>query len=389
MRIPVHETLSEEESLLLKTARSVSKSFGRSYWLEKWERNEPPDELWEEMRRQGLTGVGVPERYGGSGFGLMGAVLTQEALALEGLPVLQFLVTHFSRHIVLLAGNEDQIRRFVTPTCTEGKRMSFALTEPEAGSNTWRISTLARKESDGYVITGQKVYTSGARESDFMLLVARTKRYEEVGDKRYGISLFVLETSDPNIKMERLDIDMRGPEWQYAVYFDSVRVPEENLIGKESEGHKALFEGLNVERLLIASIAVGLGDFALSKAVDYAKSRRVFDVPIGSHQGLQFPMAKAAAHLEAARSVIYNAARLYDQFGKGLELANIAKLLSSEAGLEALDIAMQAFGGYAFDLGTDLINLYPILRLLKTAPVTNELVLSYIGTHVLGLPKSY
>jgi acyl-CoA dehydrogenase len=389
MRIPVHETLSEEESLLLKTARSVSRSFGRSYWLEKWERNEPPDELWEEMRRQGLTGVGVPERYGGSGFGLMGAVLTQEALALEGLPVLQFLVTHFSRHIVLLAGNEDQIRRFVTPTCTEGKRMSFALTEPEAGSNTWRISTLARKESDGYVITGQKVYTSGARESDFMLLVARTKRYEEVGDKRYGISLFVLETSDPNIKMERLDIDMRGPEWQYAVYFDSVRVPEENLIGKEGEGYKALFEGLNVERLLIASIAVGLGDFALSKAVDYSKSRRVFDVPIGSYQGLQFPMAKAAAHLEAARSVIYDAARLYDQFGKGLELANIAKLLSSEAGLEALDIAMQAFGGYAFEFGTDLVNLYPILRLLKTAPVTNELVLSYIGTHVLGLPKSY
>jgi acyl-CoA dehydrogenase len=389
MRIPMHETLNEEESLLLKTARSVSRSFGRPYWLEKWERREPPEELWEEMRRQGLTGVGVPERYGGSGFGLMGAVLTQEALALEGLPVLQFLVTHFSRHTVLSAGNEDQIRRFVTPTCTEGKRMSFALTEPEAGSNTWRISTLARKENDGYVITGQKVFISGAKESDFMLLVARTKRYEEVGDKRYGISLFVLETSDPNIRMERLDVDMRGPEWQYAVYFDSVRVPEENLIGREGEGYKVLFEGLNVERLLIASIAVGLGDFALSKAVDYAKSRRVFDVPIGSHQGLQFPMARAAAHLEAARSVIYNAARLHDQFVKGLELANIAKLLASEAGLEALDVAMQTFGGYAFEPGTDLVNLYPILRLFKTAPVTNELVLSYIGTHVLGLPKSY
>ncbi len=389
MRIPVHETLNDEESLLLKTARSLSRSFGRSYWLEKWERKEPPDELWEEMRRQGLTGVGVPERYGGSGFGLMGAVLTQEALALEGLPVLQFLVTHFSRHIVLLAGTEEQIRRFVTPTCVDGKRMSFALTEPEAGSNTWRISTLARKGNDGYVVTGQKVFISGARESDLMLLVARTKRYDEVGDKRYGISLFVLETSDPNIKTERLDIDMRGPEWQYAVYFDSVKVPEENLIGREGEGYKALFDGLNVERLMIASISVGLGAFALTKAVEYAKSRRVFDVPIGSHQGLQFPMARAAAHLEAARSVIYDAARLYDQSGKGHELANIAKLLASEAGLEALDVAMQAFGGYGYELGTDLINLFPILRLFKTAPVTNELVTSYIGTHVLGLPKSY
>lgn len=389
MRIPMHETLTDDESLLLKTARSVARAFGRSYWLEKWERREPPDELWEEMRRQGLTGVGVPERYGGSGFGLTGAVLTQEALALEGLPVLQFLVTHFSRHIVLSAGTEDQIRRFVTPTCTEGRRMSFALTEPEAGSNTWRISTLARRDGDGYVISGQKVFISGARESDYMLLVARTKRYDEVGDKRYGISLFVLETSDPNIRMEPLDIDMRGPEWQYAVYLDSVRVPAEQLIGKEGEGYRVLFEGLNVERLMIAAIAVGLGDFALSKAVDYAKTRRVFDVPIGSHQGVQFPMARAFAHLEAARSVIYSAARLHDQSGKGLELANTAKLLASEAGLEALDVAMQAFGGYAFELGTDLITLYPILRLFKTAPVTNELILGYIGTHVLGLPKSY
>jgi len=385
----MHETLNEEESLLLKTARSVGRSFGRSYWLEKRERKEPPDELWEEMRKQGLTGVGVPEKYGGSGFGLMGAVLTQEALALEGLPLLEFLATHFTRHTILSAGNEEQIMRFVTPTCKDGKKICIAMTEPEAGSNTWRISTLAKKENDGYVITGQKVFITAAKESDFMLLVARTKRYEEVGDKRYGISLFVLETSDPNIKMERLDVDMRGPEWHYAVYLDSVRVTAENLIGKEGEGYKLLFEGLNVERLMMAAISIGLGDFALSKAVDYAKTRRVFDVPIGSHQGLQFPMARAAAHLEAARSVIYNAARLYDQTGRGLELATMAKLLASEAGLEALDIVMQAFGGYAFALGTDIINLYPILRLCKAAPVTNELVMSYIGTHVLGLPKSY
>ncbi|MDJ0274031.1 MAG: acyl-CoA dehydrogenase family protein [Nitrososphaerota archaeon] len=389
MRIPLHETLTDEEGLLLKTARSVARVFGRSYWLEKWRRREPPDELWEEMRRQGLTGVGVPERYGGSGFGLRGAVLTQEALALEGLPVLQFLVTHFSRHIVLSAGTEEQIRRFVTPTCTEGRRMSFALTEPEAGSNTWRISTLARRDGDGYVITGQKVFISGARESDYMLLVARTKRYDEVGDKRYGISLFVLETSDPGIRMEPLDIDMKGPEWQYAVYLDSVRASSDQLIGREGEGYRTLFEGLNVERLMIAAISVGLGDFALSKAVEYAKTRRVFDVPIGSHQGLQFPMARAFAHLEAARSMVYAAAALHDRSGKGLELANAAKLLASEAGLEALDVAMQAFGGYAFELGTDLITLYPILRLFKTAPVTNELILGYIGTHVLGLPKSY
>ncbi|MDW8041622.1 MAG: acyl-CoA dehydrogenase family protein [Nitrososphaerota archaeon] len=384
-----HELLSDEEKLVLKTARSVAGAFGRKYWLEKWSKNEQPLELWEKMRVEGLTGTGVPEELGGSGMGLISAVLVQEGLALEGLPVLQYLVTHFSRDIVIKAGTTEQAMRFVRPTCTDGKRMSFGLTEPQAGSNTWRITTFARREERGYVLRGQKVFISGAKESDFMLVVARTKRYNEVKDKRDGISLFVVETDSPNIRFERLNIDTKSPEWQYLVYFDDVEVPPDNLIGRENDGYRALFEGLNVERLMIAAIAVGLGSYALSKAVEYAKQRVVFDVPIGSHQGVQFPLARAAINLEAARSLIYSAARLYDNGSGGVELANAAKYIAAEAALEAIDAAVQTFGGYAYEFETDIMNIYSIARVLKTAPVTNELVLNYIATHVLKLPKSY
>ncbi|MCS7094331.1 MAG: acyl-CoA/acyl-ACP dehydrogenase [Thaumarchaeota archaeon] len=389
VKVLSHELLNDEERLVLKATRSLAGAFGRKYWLEKWSRNEEPSELWERMREEGLTGTGVPEALGGSGMGLMGAVLVQEGLALEGLPVLQFLVTHFSRDIVMRAGTPEQSMRFVRPTCVEGKRMSFALTEPQAGSNTWRITTFARREERGYVLRGQKVFISGAKESDFMLVVARTRRYDQVQDKRDGISLFVVETDNPGIRFQRLNIDTKSPEWQYMVYFDDVEVPPENLVGRENEGYRALFQGLNVERLMIAAIAVGLGTHALSKAVEYAKQRIVFDVPIGSHQGVQFPLARAAIKLEAARSLIYSAAHLYDSNSSGVELANAAKYVASEAALEAIDASIQTFGGYAYEYETDMINLYSIVRLLKTAPVTNELVLSFIATHVLKLPKSY
>lgn len=389
VRVLSHDLLSDEERLVLKAARSVAGSFGRKYWLEKWSLGEEPRELWKRMKDEGLAGTGVPEDLGGSGMGLMGAVLVQEGFALEGLPMIQFLVTHFVRDIILKAGTREQKERFVTPTCVDGKRLSFALTEPHAGSNTWRISTFARREERGYVLRGQKVFISGAGESDFMMVVARTKRYEEVRDKRDGISIFVVETDSPNLRLQRLNIDTKSPEWQYMVYFDDVEVPPENLIGRENEGYRALFHGLNVERLMIAAIAVGLGTYALARAAEHARQRVVFDVPIGSHQGVQFPLARALIKLEAARSLIYSAARLYDNDAGSVELANAAKFMASEAAVEALDAAVQTFGGYAWDFETDVLNLYPIVRLFKTAPVTNELILSYIATHVLRLPKSY
>ncbi|MDW8041574.1 MAG: acyl-CoA dehydrogenase family protein [Nitrososphaerota archaeon] len=382
--------MNDEEKIVLKTARAIAGSFGRNYWLEKWSKEKPPEELWKKLVQEGLIGAGVPEEFGGAGGGLMGPVLVQEGLALEGLTVAHFLLTHFSRYIILKAGDKEQIERFVTPTCVDGKKISFALTEPQAGSNSWRISTFAKRAENGYVLNGQKVFITGAREADLILVVARTKRYEDVSDKRVGISLFVVETDRPNLRFEKLNIDLKAPEWQYQVFFDGVEVPPDNLIGKENQGYKALFAGLNVERLMAAAIAVGAGSYVLAKALDYAKQRVVWDVPIGAHQGVQFPLARAAIRLEAARSMIYSAARVHDSGKEDISgMANAAKFIASEAALEALDAAVQTFGGYAYEFETDIMNFYPGFRLFKSAPVTNELILSFIANYVLNLPRSY
>jgi len=381
--------LSEEQELIRRTVSEIAGRFGRKYWLRCMRERRPPDELWREMVKAGLTGVGVPEECGGAGYGLVEAVLIQEGLAQHGIPLLQFLTTHLSRVPIVKYGDKRQIERFVTPTCREGKKISLCVTEAEAGSNTWRIKTFATRHGDKFNLTGQKVFITGAAESDFMFVVARTRRYEDVSDKRLGISLFVVDSKTTGIRFEKLDIDMRGPEWQYIVYFDDAAVEADSLIGEEGLGHKILFEGLTIERSLIAACSVGLGDYVISKAVEYAKQREVFGRLIGSNQGLQFPLARAKMRLEAARLMTYHSARRFDEgLSAGME-ANMAKFLAAEAALEALDISMQVFGGNAFSEETDMVSFYPIIRLFKTAPITNELILSYVATHLLGLPKSY
>ncbi len=378
--------LSDEEALILQTAEKIGTNVGRSYWLRCAREKREPELLWAELLKTGLMAAGVKKI---SGTGLMEAVLVQEGLARAGIPLLHFLTTHFSRDIIARHGTEQQFERFVRPTCEQGKKISFCLTEADAGSNTWRIKTYVKRKNGGYVLNGQKTYITGAREADYLLVVARTKKYEEVDDKKMGISLFVMETKLSGIAFEPLNIELYSPETQYTVYFDEVWLDEENLIGQEGKGVFYLFDGLNVERVLIAACSVGLGEHVLRKAVEYAKQRVVFDKPIGAHQGLQFRMARAKAYLEAARLMSYHAAKLFDS-GKSVGAeANMAKFIAAEAGLEAFEIAMQTFGGNAYDLDTDVITFYPMIRLFTTAPVTNELVLSYIGRHVLGLPKSY
>ncbi|MEM4281387.1 MAG: acyl-CoA dehydrogenase family protein [Candidatus Caldarchaeum sp.] len=380
--------LSDEQVLILQTAQKIGEKVGRRYWLQCAREKKQPELVWDGLLKAGLTGVGMGVD-GVAGYGLLEAVLVQEGLARAGLPLLQFLTTHLSRSIIVKHGTRSQVERFVIPTCNEARKISFAVTETEAGSNTWRIKTFAKKKNGSYILTGQKTFITGARESDYMLVVARTKKYEEVSDKREGISLFVFETKSSGISFEPLNIELYSPETQYTVYFDEVELGAENLIGREGRGVDYLFDGLNVERILIAACSIGLGDHVLTRGVEYAKQRVVFDKPIGAYQGLQFRMARAKAHLEAARLMNYEAARLYDAGKQVGAEANMAKYLASEAGLEAFEIAMQTLGGNAYDLDTDMITFYPATRVFITVPVTNELILSYIGRHVLGLPKSY
>nr|BAJ48455.1 acyl-CoA dehydrogenase [Candidatus Caldarchaeum subterraneum]BAL57808.1 acyl-CoA dehydrogenase [uncultured crenarchaeote] len=380
----MNNVLSDEQVLVLQTAEKVGERFGRRNWLAYGRERREPVPLWEELQKSGLTGAGVVE-----GSGTLDAILVQEGLARAGIPLLHFLTTHFSRVMIARHGTRMQFERFVDPTVKHGKKISFALTEAEAGSETWRIKTFAERRNGGFVLNGQKTYITGARESDYLVVVARTKPLQKVSDKRDGISVFALETRTSGVMFEPLNIELYSPETQYTVYFDMVELGEENLVGRLDRGVDVLFDGLNVERMLIAACSIGLGDHVLRRAAEYGRQRVVFGHPVGSYQGLQFRMARAKARLEAARVLNYEAASLFDA-GKpcGAE-ANMAKLVASEAGLEAFEAAMQTFGGSAYDLGTDIITFYPVIRLFLTAPVANELILSYIGTHVLGLPKSY
>ena len=265
--------------------------------------------------------------------------------------------------------------------------MCFGVTEPNAGTNTFRLQTTATKNDSGWQVNGSKVFITGAKDSTSMLLIARTSAFDPA-KPRGGLSLFILDSHTPGIEYQRLNIDVLG-ESQYLVFFKDVQLPQDALIGDEGKGMKYLFDGLNTERLVLASMAVGLGNRALDKAVAYAKERAPFGTPIGSYQGLQHPMARAKAHLEASRLVMLEAARTFDRGEDAGPLSNMAKLLTSEACDEAVDIALQAHGGYGFDQDYDVVTLWPFARLMRVAPVNNEMILNYIAERVLGLPRSY
>lgn len=312
-----------------------------------------------------------------------------EALARAGVPPLQYSLTTFSREAILRHGSEQQIKDHVIATMTGKRKICLGVTEPEAGTNSFASRTTARRTADGgYRISGQKVFISGADESDHILLLARTApQGEEVG-RRKGFGLFIVDTSLPGVELRRLDIEWYAPENQYEVFFDDVEVPAEALVGQEGAGFDHLLSCLNQERVTVAAWALGLGHYALHKAVDYAKVRAPFGKPIGAHQAVQHPLALAAAEMEAARQVMYSAAAGYDSGHDAGDQANMAKLLGSRAALAAVEAAIQAHGGSAFVYETDVVTLWPMVRVLQIAPLNNESILNYIGERVLGLPRS-
>ena len=373
-----------------EATRGVTAQHGRAYILECIKQDRFPDELWAKLGEFGLLGLSIPEEYGGAGGGVLELTVLNEALALAGVPTLFLVVTGLGRVPIVRNGTPEQIRKYVTPTCTGEKKMCFAITEPNAGTNSFAMSTLATPNGKGgWTLKGQKVFISGARDADFMLVVARTTRASEVKNRTEGMSLFVLEMNTPGIKLQQLNIQVETAERQYMVFFDDVELPADALIGEAGKGAKLMFEGLNSERLLAAGAALGMGDYALAKAVAYSKERKPFGKPIGSYQALQHRMAMAKAQIEAARLMTYTAAERFDAGEDAGAHANMAKLLGSEAAVAAVEAALQTHGGYGFDRDYDVITLWPMLRLLKIAPINNEMLLNYIGEHVLGLPKSY
>jgi len=393
--------LSDEQRAIRQVVREVAARFEARRReireLMQRERRYPP-ELWAALAEAGLMGTLVPEEYGGSGLGLLALALGLEELGAAGIGSNTLLVlTGMDAVCILRNGSPALKRRFLPGIATGQLKFCFAITEPDAGSNAFRIATRARRVGDHYEITGSKVFITGVDAADYMLLVARTTGYDEVQarglPKAHGFSLFVVPTDAPGLEKRKLP--MRGIEGfnQFLLFFERVRVPVENLVGEEDRGAAALFNSLNPERILAAASACGSTAFLLERACRYARERRVFgDRPIGSYQGLAHPLAEVRIELDAARLLTYRAAWAFDR-GDPPETvgtyANMAKYLAAEVGVKAADRAIETLGGYGFSEEYEVIQAWEGARLLRTAPVSREMILNYVAEHVLELPRSY
>lgn len=385
----MHQEIDDVQSAIGSFVRRLTVKYGRRYWLECAKQGKPLDELWHELGNAGYLGVMAPEEYGGSGTSMTRLAILMEELANQGVPPLLLVVSVMGAISIAKHGTEEQKRRYLPKLADGSEKFCFAITEPDAGSNSFNIRTLARPDGDHYVLNGQKVFISGVDQAENMLVVARTVAADLAKDKREGMSLFIVDTKAPGLTAHRMDTQILMPEGQFQLFFEDVRISRGNLLGEEGRGMRAMFDAFNPERITTAAMGVGLGRYALSKAVEYASTRRVFDVPIGAHQGLAHPMAIAKTEIELAALMMHRAAEVFDSGADAGAYSNMAKYAAGEAAIKTVDLAVQVHGGSGFMAETDVITLWPLVRLMRTAPVSREMILNYIGEHVLGLPRSY
>ncbi|HEX5606545.1 MAG TPA: acyl-CoA dehydrogenase family protein, partial [Candidatus Binatia bacterium] len=332
----------------------------------------------------------IPEEYGGTGLGITEASIILEEINRSGGVATACHAQMYTMGTLLRHGNEEQKKRYLPKIATGELRLqAFGVTEPNAGSESTKIETTATREGDKYLINGQKIFISRVLQSDLMLLLARTTPYDELEDKTHGLSVFIVDLREAKGKLEIKPLDLMINHHTNALFFDNVEVPLENLIGQEGMGFRYIIDGWNAERILVAAEAIGDGRWFVERAARYASERVVFGRPIGSNQGVQFPIAKAYANIEAADLVRYQAATKFDRKEKCGAEANLAKYLASEAAWEAANACLTTHGGYGFATEYDVERKFRETRLLSVAPVSNNLVLAYLGQHVLGMPKSY
>ncbi|RLA46736.1 MAG: acyl-CoA dehydrogenase [Gammaproteobacteria bacterium] len=383
--------LSPEQTMIYEYGKSLARTYDRAYWMENAEIRRFPEEMYGQIAADGFLGTMVPDAYGGSGLGMMEMLLFQEGIANEGVPLLSLVVgACMSMSIIGERGTEKQKQQYLPGACAGDIRFCFAITEPDAGTNSIRISTLAKPTPDGrFKLSGAKTFITDAGESDFALVVARTTPHTEVKRKTDGFTLFIVDSKARGIEMQPIPMSIVLPEMQYQVFFDDVDLGPENVLGEVGKGFDILFESLNPERILGGALCSGLGRYAMGKAVEYANDRVVFDRPIGAYQALQHPLARAKTEVEMASLLARKAAWLFDNDMPCGAEANMAKLAASEAGIKAVDASLQCFGGNGFTKEYGIFDLYPLVRLTKTAPINNEMIHNYIGEHVMGLPRSY
>ena len=371
--------------------RALCGGFPGDYWRALDRERAYPTDFVRALTDAGYLAALIPEAYGGSGLPLAAAAAILEEIQKAGCNAAACHAQMYTMGTVLRHGSEEQKRRWLPEIASGRLRLqAFGVTEPGSGSDTLSLTTAARRDGGDYVIDGQKVWTSRAEHSDAMLLLARTTPKQDVGRKGEGLSVFLVDLREAvghGVTIGPIRTMMNHATTE--VFFDEVRVPKENLIGAEGQGFRYILDGLNAERILIAAECIGDARWFIDKAKTYACERRVFDRPIGQNQGVQFPIARAFAQSEAADLMVRKAAGLFDAGKRCGAEANMAKLLAAEASWAAAETCLQTHGGYGFAEDFDIERKFRETRLYQVAPVSTNLILSYLAEHVLGLPRSY
>lgn len=376
---------------LRQGVRQLCQRYPASYWRELDDREAYPEEFVRAMTEAGHLGALIPEAYGGSGLGITEASIILEEVNRSGGNA---GVCHAQMYIMgtILRHGSDVQKQAYLPKIASGelRLQSFGVTEPDAGSDTLSISTLAVRKGDRYVVNGQKIWNSRTQHSDLMLLLARTTPLAEVKRRTEGLSVLLVDLRQAvghGLTIQPIRTMMN--HFTNHLFFDDLEVPAENLIGEEGTGFRYILDGMNAERILIAAESIGDGDWFIEKATGYAKERVVFGRPIGQNQGVQFPLARAYMNLRAADLMRYRAGELFDGGQPCGAEANMAKLLASEASWEAANACVQTFGGFGFAREFDVERKFRETRLYQVAPVSTNLVLAFVGQNVLGMPRSY
>ena len=382
---------TETYSTLRQAVRDVCQRFPMSYWRDLDQRRVYPEAFMQAMTEAGFLAPLIPQEYGGMGLSLAETSVILEEVNRSGGNAGTVHAQVYTMGTLLRHGSEEQKRRYL-PEIARGtlRLQAFGVTEPEAGTDTTRISTSAVRDGDFYVISGEKIYISRIQHSDLMILLARTTPREQVRKKTEGLSVFLVdlhEALEGGLTVTPIRTMLNNET--NRLQFNQVRVPVANRIGEEGHGFRYILDGMNAERILIASECIGDGRWFLAQAIARAKERVVFDRPIGQNQGIQFPLAQAYAHVEAADLMRWRAATLFDQGQSCGAEANMAKLLAADASWEAANAAMQTFGGYGLTSDYDIERKFRETRLYLIAPISTNLILAYLAEHTLGLPRSY
>lgn len=376
---------------LREGVRAVCKRFDGEYWRKLDEIDAYPTEFVEEITQAGFLGALIPEQYGGAGLGILEASVILEEINRSGGNAGACHAQMYTMGTILRHGSEQQKEKYL-PKIADGslRLQAFGVTEPNTGTDTTNLKTFAKREGDHYIVNGQKVFISRAEHSDLMILLVRTTPKEQCVKKSDGLSVLIVDLNEAvGNGLEIRPIKTMMNHATTELFIDNLKVPVENLIGEEGKGFRYILDGMNAERILIAAECIGDGRWFIEKATNYANERVVFNRPIGQNQGVQFPIAQAYIHIEAADLMRMKAAELYEtQKPCGAE-ANMAKLLAADASWEAANVAIQTYGGFGFAAEYDIERKFKETRLYQVAPISTNLILSYVGEHVLKLPKSY